>query len=70
MNPQLAGSVAVAVTLTSEGAVTGVDITKHTWSGPGVAEAESCIKQRISGWKFPSSEHGGGTYSFSFSFSR
>jgi len=70
VNPQLAGSVAVAVTLTSEGAVTGVDITKHTWSGPGVAEAESCIKQRISGWKFPSSEHGGGTYSFSFSFSR
>ncbi|HEY2898638.1 MAG TPA: AgmX/PglI C-terminal domain-containing protein [Gemmatimonadaceae bacterium] len=69
-NPQLAGSVAVAVTLTSEGSVTGVDITKHTWSGPGSAEAESCIKQRISGWKFPSSEHGGGTYSFSFSFSR
>jgi hypothetical protein len=70
VNPQLAGSVTVAVTLTSEGSVTGVDITKHTWSGPGSAEAESCIKQRISGWKFPSSEHGGGTYSFSFSFSR
>jgi hypothetical protein len=70
VNPQLAGSVAVAVTLTSEGSVTGVDITKHTWSGPGAAEAESCIKQRISGWKFPSSDHGGGTYSFSFSFSR
>jgi hypothetical protein len=70
VNPQLAGSVTVAVTLTSEGAVTGVDITKRTWSGPGAAESESCIKQRISGWKFPSSEHGGGTYSFSFSFSR
>ena len=70
VNPQLAGSVAVAVTLTSDGSVTGVDITKHTWSGPGVAEAESCIKQRISGWKFPSSDRGGGTYSFSFSFSR
>ncbi|MEP7067523.1 MAG: AgmX/PglI C-terminal domain-containing protein [Gemmatimonadota bacterium] len=70
VNPQLAGSVSVAVTLTSEGAVTGVDITKKTWSGRGAAEAESCIKQRISGWKFPSSEHGGGTYSFSFSFSR
>ncbi|MEO6210213.1 MAG: AgmX/PglI C-terminal domain-containing protein [Gemmatimonadaceae bacterium] len=69
-NPALAGSVAVAVTLTSEGSVTGVDITKRTWSGPGAAEAESCIKQRISGWKFPSSDHGGGTYSFSFSFSR
>lgn len=69
-NPTLAGSVAVAVTLTSDGAVTGVDITKRTWSGPGAAESESCIRQRISGWKFPSSEHGGGTYSFSFSFSR
>ncbi|MDB4909394.1 MAG: hypothetical protein JWO39_217 [Gemmatimonadetes bacterium] len=70
VNPQLAGSVAVAVTLTSDGAVTGVDITKHTWSGPGAAEAETSIKQRINGWKFPSSGHGGGTYSFSFSFSR
>lgn len=70
VNPSLAGSVSVAVTLTSDGAVTGVEITKRTWSGPGSAESESCIKQRISGWKFPSSEHGGGTYSFSFSFSR
>ena len=70
VNPSLAGSVAVAVTLTSDGAVTGVEITKRTWSGPGAAEAESCIRQRISGWKFPSSERGGGTYSFSFSFSR
>jgi len=70
VNPSLAGSVSVAVTLTSDGAVTGVEITKRTWSGPGAAEAESCIKQRISGWKFPSSERGGGTYSFSFSFSR
>jgi hypothetical protein len=70
VNPSLAGSVSVAVTLTSDGAVTGVEITKRTWSGPGAAEAESCIKQRIAGWKFPSSEHGGGTYSFSFSFSR
>jgi len=69
-NPSLAGTVAVAVTLTSAGSVTGVDITKRTWSGPGAAESESCIKQRISGWKFPSSEQGGGTYSFSFSFSR
>jgi len=69
-NPSLAGSVAVAVTLTSAGAVTGVDITKRTWSGPGASESESCIKQRISGWKFPSSDQGGGTYSFSFSFSR
>jgi hypothetical protein len=70
VNPSLAGSVSVAVTLTSDGAVTGVEITRRTWSGPGAAEAESCIKQRISGWKFPGSEHGGGTYAFSFSFSR
>ena len=70
VNPALAGSVSVAVTLTSEGSVTGVDITNRTWSGAGSSEAESCIKQRISGWKFPSSDHGGGTYSFSFSFSK
>jgi hypothetical protein len=58
------------VTLTAEGSVTNVDITRRTWSGAGAAEAESCIKQRISGWKFPSSDKGGGTYAFSFSFSR
>jgi hypothetical protein len=70
VNPGLAGSVSVAVTLTGAGSVTGVDITRRTWSGPGASEAENCIRQRIAGWKFPPSDQGGGTYSFAFSFSK
>jgi hypothetical protein len=70
VNPSLAGTVAVAVTLTGAGNVTGVEITNRTWSGAGHEEAESCIRQRISAWRFPSSEQGGGTYGFSFVFSK
>jgi hypothetical protein len=70
VNPSLAGSVTAAVTLTGQGNVTDVAISDRTWSGAGSSEAENCIKQRIAGWRFPPSEAGGGTYSFSFSFSK
>jgi hypothetical protein len=70
VNPALAGTVTAAVTLTGEGNVTDVAIAERTWSGAGAAEAEQCNKQRISGWRFPKSDQGGGTYSFSFSFSK
>ena len=69
-NPALAGTVSAAVTLTGQGNVTDVAIAERSWSGAGAAEAEQCIKQRIAGWRFPPSEQGGGTYSFSFSFSK
>jgi hypothetical protein len=69
-NPSLAGTVSVAVTLTGGGDVTGADITRRTWSGAGASAAESCIHERIMGWKFPASQQGGGTYSFSFVFSK
>jgi hypothetical protein len=70
VNPSLAGSVSAAVTLTSAGAVTGVAMTNRTWSGAGSRETEQCIEQKIRGWRFPASDAGGGTYSFSFSFTR
>lgn len=70
VNPSLAGSVTAAVTLTGSGSVTGVDLTSRTWSGAGASETEQCIAQKIRGWRFPASESGGGTYSFSFSFTR
>ena len=69
-NPGLAGTVTVAITMTGAGSVTGTDITRRTWSGPGASDAENCIRQRINGWRFPNSDQGGGTYSFSFSFSK
>jgi hypothetical protein len=70
VNPSLAGSVSAAVTLTPAGSVTGVSFTNRTWAGPGASETEQCIEQKIRGWRFPASEAGGGTYSFSFSFTR
>ncbi|HEY9449046.1 MAG TPA: AgmX/PglI C-terminal domain-containing protein [Gemmatimonadaceae bacterium] len=70
VNPSLAGTVGVEVTLTGAGNVTGMNITRRTWSGAGASEAERCIRERILGWSFPPSERGGGTYSFSFVFSR
>jgi len=70
VNPSLAGSVTAAVTLTGSGSVTDVNLTNRTWSGAGASETERCIAQKIRGWSFPASEAGGGTYSFSFSFTR
>jgi hypothetical protein len=70
VNPSLAGSVSAAVTLTGAGAVTGVTVSSRTWSGAGASETEQCIDQKIRGWRFPASDAGGGTYSFSFSFTR
>jgi hypothetical protein len=70
VNPSLAGSVSAAVTLTAAGGVTGVTFTNRTGSGAGAGETEQCIEQKIRGWRFPSSDAGGGTYSFSFSFTR
>jgi hypothetical protein len=65
-NPSLAGTITTAITLTSSGSVTGVNITNRTWSGPGASEAESCVRSRIQGWKFPAGT--AGTYSFPFNF--
>jgi hypothetical protein len=70
VNPGLAGSVTAAVSLTPAGGVTGVNVTNRTWSGTGSAETERCIADKIRAWRFPSSDAGGGTYSFSFSFTR
>lgn len=71
VNPNLAGTVTVAITIASSGAVTGADATGSTWSGQeGAAASESCILSRIRGWRFPSSSVGEGTYSFPFNFTK
>lgn len=70
VNPGLAGSINTAITMTGSGGVTNVQITNRTWGGAGVSETESCIRNRIRGWKFPASSAGGGTYGFSFNFTR
>jgi hypothetical protein len=70
VNPGLAGSVTMALTLTGGGAVTDAKITGRTWSGPGADATEACILQRARGWHFPASSAGGGTYEFSFNFTK
>lgn len=70
VNPNLAGTITVAITLTGSGNVTGVDVTNSTMSGAGASETQSCIRSRIRSWKFPSSSAGGGTYAFPFNFTR
>jgi hypothetical protein len=70
VNPSLAGSVTASITLTPAGGVTGVNVTNRTWGGAGASETERCIADKIRGWRFPASDAGGGTYSFSFSFTR
>ncbi len=70
-NPNLAGTVTVAITIAGSGAVTGADATSSTWSGQqGASAAESCILSRIRGWRFPASSVGEGTYSFPFNFTK
>jgi hypothetical protein len=70
VNPSLAGSVTMSLTLTGAGAVTDAQITGRTWSGAGATETEQCILQRARGWKFSASPSGGGTYEFSFNFTK
>jgi len=70
VNPALAGSVTASIALTGSGSVSDVDITNRTLAGTGASETERCIEQKIRGWRFPASNTGGGTYSFSFSFTR
>jgi hypothetical protein len=70
VNPDLAGSVTVAITLTGSGSVTNAVVSRRTWSGPGAAPAEGCIVQKARAWRFPVSSAGGGTFEFSFNFSK
>jgi hypothetical protein len=71
LNPSLAGSVGVSVSLDAAGAVSDVRVVNRTWSGAGSAEAEQCIVQRVRGWGFPPSAKGGvESYAFTFIFNR
>jgi hypothetical protein len=69
-NPTLAGTITVAIAMRSSGDVTGVNISSRTWGGAGASEAESCIKDKIRSWHFPSSAAADGTFAFPFNFTR
>ena len=65
----LAGVVALRITLGAEGAVRGAEIVRRTWSGAGAAETESCLLRVVRGWKLPSGSEGA-TITLPVSFTR
>jgi hypothetical protein len=69
-NPNLAGNITVAITLTGGGSVSNARVTSRTWSGAGASDAEACIISRIRSWRFPTSTAGEGTYAFPFVFTK
>ena len=69
-NPGLAGTVTVAITITSAGDVADVGITKRLWSGKGFEDVENCLTSKIRGWKFPTADEARGSYPFALSFTR
>ncbi|MGH7663140.1 MAG: AgmX/PglI C-terminal domain-containing protein [Gemmatimonadaceae bacterium] len=68
VDPTLAGTATVVITIAGSGNVTDVTVTERSWKGEGAREAESCIGSKIRAWHFPSSEEILGTYAFSFNF--
>lgn len=70
VNPDLAGNVVLAISVAPLGTVSGVTIPERSWSGPGAAETESCMQGKVKAWRFPEMAGGGGTFEFSFNFSR
>ena len=52
-SPYLAGSATIAVTLGPAGNVLNADIIRRTWSGKGSEVVESCVLNRVRGWRFP-----------------
>ncbi|HKG91921.1 MAG TPA: AgmX/PglI C-terminal domain-containing protein [Gemmatimonadaceae bacterium] len=70
VNPDLAGNVVLAISVAPLGTVSGVTIPERSWSGPGATETESCMQNKVKAWRFPEMAGGGGTFEFSFNFSR
>lgn len=65
----LAGVVALKITLGDAGVVRSAEIVRRTWSGSGAAETESCLLRIVKGWKLPSG-NGGATITLPISFTR
>ena len=65
----LAGIVALRLTLGAAGSVRSAEIVRRTWSGPGAAAAESCLLEIARGWRVPSVSDGA-TVTIPISFTR
>jgi len=65
----LAGVVALRLTLGSAGSVRAAEIVRRTWSGPGAAETEACLLGIARGWRVPAGSEGA-TMTIPISFTR
>ena len=65
----LAGVVALRITLGHAGSVGSAEIVRRTWSGSGAAETEGCLLRVVRGWRFPSGSEGA-TITLPISFTR
>lgn len=65
----LAGVVALRVTVGAGGAVQNAEIARRSWSGPGAAATESCLLNMVKGWRVPFAAEGT-TVTIPISFTR
>lgn len=65
----VAGVVALRLTLGAGGTVRSAEIVRRSWSGPGAAEAEACLLRVARGWRLPSGQEGA-SVTFPISFTR
>lgn len=65
----LAGVVALKITLGEAGAVRNAEIVRRTWSGSGAVETEGCLLRTVRGWRLPSGSDGA-TITLPISFTR
>ena len=52
-NPDLVGAVTLKLELGPEGVVSRAYLSAWDWNGPEGEGVESCILQRVRGWRFP-----------------
>jgi hypothetical protein len=65
----LAGVVALRITVGDAGSVRSAEIVRRTWSGAGAAETEGCLLRIVKSWRLPSGSDGA-TITLPISFTR
>jgi len=65
----LAGVVALRLTVGAGGAVESAEIVRRSWSGPAAAAAEACLLRVARGWRLPGGD-AGATVTLPISFTR
>jgi len=68
-DPELAGRVTLAITVSAAGTVSDAEVRDRSWSGAGADAAERCILQRVRAWRLAAAG-GEGRHELSFSFTR